>query len=538
MSYLESLRSGIQAAKSGKRMLARVQFEHATEIDSHCPHGWLWSAWAADSPAQALECVEIALTRSPGHPLASKFLEVLQALQDYEFKACGTPSCKSTCQEVCGLEWSDIEDSSSIDLPVLSVCEVTSDASCDVATAADLSTDAAASPLEGLSADEMRENAPTEEAVRMWNSVLDLDDEDREVVDPTDLDDDELFDEQSEEVTLDGELDDDERVNAANEEAVDCTDTEEDDHLSLDWCIDDEECAVEEECVEVEPSWSESVSQELDTVADVLEVLDRLEETDRRCDVAQEACELAVDAEQSVDTVALTTERRWWEASEEATSTSRHESDPLACEAEPLVEAIRLAAEDLQQTASEATSTSGLVAAELVAEAGEVVDLTSCEDIEPVIASPSELKTDATQSDEPTEARERSAYVRTVLAVDDSPTVLKLVSMTLTAAGYEVVTAPNGIDAMKLLATMTPALVLLDVNMPRMDGYKLCKLLKSHDKTRFIPVVMLSGKDGLFDKLRGKLVGCDDYISKPFETAELVRHVARYVPLPSTAATH
>ena len=120
-----------------------------------------------------------------------------------------------------------------------------------------------------------------------------------------------------------------------------------------------------------------------------------------------------------------------------------------------------------------------------------------------------------------------------VLAVDDSPTVRKLVTMTLEGGGYDVRTAENGIEAMKMLVSFTPGLILLDVNMPRMDGYKLCKLIKSHDKTHRIPVVMLSGKDGVFDKLRGKLVGCNDYISKPFESAELLKTVRTYVGEPA-----
>ncbi len=101
--------------------------------------------------------------------------------------------------------------------------------------------------------------------------------------------------------------------------------------------------------------------------------------------------------------------------------------------------------------------------------------------------------------------------------------------MTLKSGGYNVKTAEDGVEAMKLLTNITPNLILLDVNMPRMDGYKLCKLIKRHDRTKFIPVVMLSGKDGLFDKLRGTLVGCDDYISKPFRSADLLSHVEKYL---------
>ena len=70
-----------------------------------------------------------------------------------------------------------------------------------------------------------------------------------------------------------------------------------------------------------------------------------------------------------------------------------------------------------------------------------------------------------------------------------------------------------------------PDIILSDVNMPRLDGYKLCRFVKKHERTKHIPVVMLSGKDGVFDKLRGKMFGCGDYITKPFDSADLVEKV-------------
>jgi twitching motility two-component system response regulator PilG len=117
----------------------------------------------------------------------------------------------------------------------------------------------------------------------------------------------------------------------------------------------------------------------------------------------------------------------------------------------------------------------------------------------------------------------------TILVVDDSPTVRKLVAMTLEKRGYRVVTAFDGVAAMKEIAAQNPALILMDVNMPRLDGYQLCKLVKKHDSTRHIPVIMLSGTDGVFDRLRGRLVGCAGYISKPFVPEALVEMVDQYL---------
>lgn len=116
-----------------------------------------------------------------------------------------------------------------------------------------------------------------------------------------------------------------------------------------------------------------------------------------------------------------------------------------------------------------------------------------------------------------------------VMVVDDSPTVRKLVSLTLERRGYRVISAFDGVAAIKELGSCRPDLILLDINMPRLDGYRLCKLIKKHEATQTIPVVMLSGKDGMFDKLRGRLVGCSDYITKPFEADALTHKVARYL---------
>jgi twitching motility two-component system response regulator PilG len=115
------------------------------------------------------------------------------------------------------------------------------------------------------------------------------------------------------------------------------------------------------------------------------------------------------------------------------------------------------------------------------------------------------------------------------MVVDDSPTVRKLVSLTLERRGYRVISAFDGVAAIKELGSNRPDLILLDINMPRLDGYRLCKLIKKHEATQSIPVVMLSGKDGMFDKLRGRLVGCSDYITKPFEADALTVKVAKYL---------
>lgn len=118
---------------------------------------------------------------------------------------------------------------------------------------------------------------------------------------------------------------------------------------------------------------------------------------------------------------------------------------------------------------------------------------------------------------------------RLILAVDDSLTVRKIVSITLERLGYRVLTAADGMQALARLSEETPDLVLLDITMPRMDGYQVCKVIKQAPLTKSIPVVMLSGKDGFFDKVKGRLAGATDYITKPFREATLAEVVEKYV---------
>jgi twitching motility two-component system response regulator PilG len=117
----------------------------------------------------------------------------------------------------------------------------------------------------------------------------------------------------------------------------------------------------------------------------------------------------------------------------------------------------------------------------------------------------------------------------TVMVVDDSTTVRKLVTMVLEREHYKVLDASDGLEALTILNEETPDFIFLDITMPRIDGYTLCKLIKSDEKTKDIPVVMLSGKDGFFDKVRGRMSGSSDHISKPFEPASLVITVEKFI---------
>ncbi len=116
----------------------------------------------------------------------------------------------------------------------------------------------------------------------------------------------------------------------------------------------------------------------------------------------------------------------------------------------------------------------------------------------------------------------------TVLVCDDSPTVRKLVSVTLSKS-FNVIQAEDGAQAWDYIEQIRPDLVIADIKMPVMDGFQLCHRIKRDEGTRNIPVIILSSKDGMVDKLRGKLVGCTDHMGKPFTPRELLEMVRKHV---------
>ncbi len=109
-----------------------------------------------------------------------------------------------------------------------------------------------------------------------------------------------------------------------------------------------------------------------------------------------------------------------------------------------------------------------------------------------------------------------------VLVIDDSKTIRRSAENLLTKEGYEVITATDGFDALAKIADSRPGIIFVDIMMPRLDGYQTCALIKNNSEFKATPVVMLSSKDGLFDKAKGRIVGSDRYITKPFSKEELL----------------
>ncbi len=117
-----------------------------------------------------------------------------------------------------------------------------------------------------------------------------------------------------------------------------------------------------------------------------------------------------------------------------------------------------------------------------------------------------------------------------VLVIDDSSTIRRSAEIFLKQGGHEVVLAEDGFDALAKVNDHAPDLIFCDIIMPRLDGYQTCAIIKRNARFAHVPVIMLSSKDGLFDKARGRMVGSEEYLTKPFTKEQLLRVVQEFGP--------
>jgi twitching motility two-component system response regulator PilG len=115
-----------------------------------------------------------------------------------------------------------------------------------------------------------------------------------------------------------------------------------------------------------------------------------------------------------------------------------------------------------------------------------------------------------------------------VLVIDDSNTIRRSAEIFLKQGGHEVMLAEDGFDALAKVNDYQPQLIFCDILMPRLDGYQTCAIIKRNAKYADVPVVMLSSKDGVFDKARGRMVGAQDYLTKPFTKDQLLQAVRQF----------
>ena len=124
-----------------------------------------------------------------------------------------------------------------------------------------------------------------------------------------------------------------------------------------------------------------------------------------------------------------------------------------------------------------------------------------------------------------------------VLVIDDSNTIRRSAELFLRQAGYEVILAEDGFDALAKISDHQPQVIFVDIMMPRLDGYQTCALIKQNPQLKSTPVIMLSSKDGVFDRARGRLAGSDRYLTKPFTQEALIEAVNQYLKPTSEPAS-
>jgi twitching motility two-component system response regulator PilG len=131
-------------------------------------------------------------------------------------------------------------------------------------------------------------------------------------------------------------------------------------------------------------------------------------------------------------------------------------------------------------------------------------------------------------SAEPVAGEAAPAAGARVLVVDDSNTIRRSAEIFLRQGGHQVVLAEDGFDALSKVNDHEPELIFCDILMPRLDGYQTCAIIKRNPRFAHVPVIMLSSKDGLFDKARGRMVGSQDYLTKPFTKEQLLKAVEAF----------
>ncbi len=458
----DSLERGIETAKAGNKLLARLHLLQAVELAPRDPNCWLWLAWVAESPASAMHSLERVLDEDPRHELALLGMRWAKAMAEFELHAV------SSVSEEPKASFAKQEEST----PELAE-PVANEAESHFVGEAEESSAFEEHGAEVTEHDHCEKNEceHNEDGNREWNETQ-AEPESAQVTEA-----------QAEENSFpEGAVatrrDDMETWVVLESEEPRSEPAEK----SLDWFEEDE--------VVLEARPAEESGSQFHELAESPANDGASSDSDSQPGASTElkAEDRPDESNASDETVEAP---GWWQESKrnfaEAAEPSREEQKLET--AEPVV-----------NTATES---------------------------EPVaLESPAEELTPAAEEVSLREDEQNSESGVSVLVVDDSPTVRKLVTMTLEKNGFTVASAADGVLALKSIAELKPRLILLDITMPRLGGYQLCKLIKKHESTKHIPVIMLSGKDGMFDKVRGKFVGCDDYITKPFDPDVLVEKVS------------
>ena len=494
MTHSEShqrLDSIIQNAQTGNRVMARVDLETLLPSVANQPAAWIWQAWLSDSPVAAIASLERALELDPDNEVALSGLIWSEFLKEWSVRgeAPSDQASEPTEPVTKGDESTTVENEPSV-APTLEI-----DPRFEPVEDAEEHGENAPEPTHELTAESTFIEFASSEPEQTQLETQATSETHASCSDGTVETETELATQPAEDLSIEAE-------SVHDEEAFEPTANED-----VEAEADEQEC----ESVELVAIVAQEGDLEINRASE--ESLPEIEtiETQANFEADDEVVEDEVNAAQVTQATEVDAEHGSpsGEVTAELEEQILEDVEALIETQEPIqsTESVETEREDAKQLHDEGTQ--------------QLTEQPQAERRDDTVAE-SEGEPTVAESTEPDQERPM------VLAVDDSPTVRKLVAMTLERVGYEVVTAADGVAALNLLAERMPVLILSDINMPRITGYKLCKLVKKHHRTSHIPVVMLSGKNGVFDKVRGQMVGCADYITKPFESHDLIDKVRRY----------
>ena len=508
---------GIIAASADKGIIARLQFEQLTELKPTMVDGWLWRAWTETAPEKAIEHLQKAVAVSPESELARKFLEVAQEFANFHSVSeteVGTAAAEPQNLAEPERAFAEADESDAL----LSEADLNL-SSTDTTRLEEIQNSAEPEPeTDETDSDDDFQTAAEADEERAFvdagesDALLEATDEAEETISEADLNLSSTDTTRLEETTL--SFDDDTPETELDNMQTDSTPAESDESIEEE-ATNLRDLDLEDEGEEFEElNWSDAIKaisatdEEIEADGDTDSAL--AAEANIR-DVTETAeTENSLEAKTDGDEIFAKMDIADQLLSSFNDDSEYSESDTLMADADVPSDAASNAIEDLERLATDEI-TEDEISQEITALAEKVQTI----DEEIRVARGIIPRSPSDQ------------VGGTVLVVDDSPTIRKMTRILLEDAGFTVWTADDGIDATKKLIDGFPNLILLDVRMPRMGGYTLCKLIKSHPDTQDIPVILFSAN--VLDHIRCSMVRCDDYLAKPFEEDDLLRRVREHI---------
>ena len=523
------LEQGIAIAWDGHRRLAQMYLRRAAEESPSDPNFWLWMAWLAESPAEMVYCLECLLAEQSDHPLAQDGLRWARGLAEVIADHLAGPE-SSRPQDKTDFGWTSIVDA----CPDASGgCELHAVETLGVAIAAveELVLDIAPPPYCEDAYDELPPQ-PTAPPLPVDPPLADpaLTDAplaDAPPPDPT-LAAPELLDAPLARASLVDEsgadaylpLADESPVNEPEEHAPPVDESWADADLSLADELPVNEFPDDSPLAELLLGDSLPASPLVNAFAEPPELSEKMLENLQSHTVGDEGADGDTQFEAGAD-VQL-------DAAQEEPVVLSLLAEEAGLELAPVESQLPTTVDQLLEPAAVEPPAQPAPQELQILDVRQDAPVTDCAAEEAI-----EKGNPATSQDAPVVDFVVEGNGPAILVVDDSLTIRKLVTMTLSKHGYRVFSAADGGAAIEAIHACEPALIILDIDTPHLDGYKFCNLVKKGETTKGIKVVMLSGKDGIFDKFRRRMNGCTDTLTKPFSPETLLSMVEKFVVSPS-----